>query len=104
GALGLPFGGKIAPRPPAAVDDVGGPRLGFEWGEPRERARGEPLLPLVFAEIKPRRRQGLVVRLGRVVRVSRAAGGVIVGDQRDALVRRILRARVKHERSVADIV
>ena len=63
GALVLPLGSKIAPRPAAAIDDVARARLRLEWGEPRQRLRGEPLLPLVFAQIKPRRRQRLVVRL-----------------------------------------
>ena len=92
GALVLPLGSEIAPRPPAAIDDVACARLRFEWREPRHRLRGEPLLPLAFAQIKPRGRQRLIVRLAGIFRVSRAARRVIVGDQRNSLVRRVLGA------------
>ena len=104
GALVLAFGSEIAPRPSAAINDVACIRRRLEWGEPRQRLRGEPLFPLVFAQIKPRGRQRLIVRLDGIFRVSRAARGVIVGDERDALVRRVLGPRVEHERRIADIV
>ena len=104
GALVLPFGSEIAPRPSAAIDDVACIRRRFEWCEPRQRLRGEPLLPLVFAEIKPRGRQRLIVRLSGIFRVGRAAGRVIVGDERNALVRRVVSARVEHEWRITDIV
>ena len=102
--LVLPLGREIAPRPSAAIDDVGRARLRLEWGEPRQRLRGEPLLPLVLAQIKPRGRQRLVIGLAGSFRVGRAARGIVVGDERDALVRRLLAARVEHERRIADIV
>src|SRR6185437_373266 len=61
GGLVLPFGSEIAACPAAAIDGVARVRRRLEWGEPREWARGEPLLPLVFAEIEPRGGQRLVV-------------------------------------------
>ena len=65
---------------------------------------GQPLLPLAFAQIKPRWRQRLIVRLAGIFRVSRAACCIIVGDERNTLVRRVVGATVEHERRITDIV
>src|ERR1700733_13071095 len=104
GALGLPLGGEIAPRSSAAIDDVACARLRLEWREPRYRLAAQPLLPLAFAQIEPRGRQRLVVRLTGIFRVSRAARCIIVGDERDTLVGRVLGATVEHERRTGGIV
>src|ERR1700734_4079226 len=104
GALVLRWGKKLAPGPPAAIDDVAGARLRLEWREPRHRLAGKPLLPLAFAEIKPRRRQRLIVRLTRIFRVSRASRCIIIGDERNTLVGRVVGATVEHERRTTDIV
>src|ERR1700733_1429395 len=63
GTLVLPLGSKIASHPSAAIDNVARARLRLEWREPRYRLAGQPLLPLAFAQIKPRWRQRLIVRL-----------------------------------------
>ena len=104
GALVLPLGSKIAPCPSAAIDDVAYARLRLEWREPRKWPRGQPLLPLTFAEIKPRGRQRLIVRLAGTLRVSRAACRIIIGDERNALMGRVVGATVEHERRIAEIV
>src|ERR1700722_14836828 len=103
-ALVLPLGSEIAPRSSAAIDDVACARLRFERCKPHKRLSGEPLLPLVFAEVKPRGWEGLIVRLAGIFRVGRAAGGVIVDDEHNALVRRVVSARVEHEWRITDIV
>src|ERR1700733_10280671 len=97
GALVQPLGSKIASHPTAAIDDVACARLRFEWREPRHRLGGQPLLPLAFAEIKPRGRQRLIVRLAGTLRVSRATCRIIVGDERNTLVGRVIGATVEHE-------
>ena len=94
----------MRPDPSAAIDDVACARLRLEWREPRHRLAGQPLLPLAFAQIKPRWRQRLIVRLTGSFRVSRAACCIIVGDERDTLVGRVVGAPVEHERRIADIV
>ena len=104
GALVLPLGGEVASGMAAAIDGVNGVGRRFERGQPRERLSGEALLPLVFAHIEAGEGERLIVRLDRVLGVSRAAGGVIVGDEGDTLVRRVLSARVEHERRISDIV
>src|ERR1700729_2411161 len=43
GALVLPFGGKVAANPSAAIDDVACARLRLEWREPRHRLAAQPL-------------------------------------------------------------
>ena len=104
GALVLPLGGEISSGPSAAIDRVGGVGRRLERSEPRQRLRREPLLPLVFAHVEPGEGQRLIVRLDRILRVGRAAGRIVVGDEGDALVRRILGASIEHERRIADIV
>jgi hypothetical protein len=104
GALVLPLGGEVSSRMAAAIDGVTGVRRRFERGQPRERLSGEPLLPLAFAHIEAGEGERLIVRLDRVLGIGGAAGGVIVGDEGDTLVRRLLGAHVEHERRVSYIV
>ena len=104
GVLALPLGREIAAGPSAAVDGVARAGRRLEGREAREGLSGQPLLPLVLAHIEPREGQRLVVRLDGIVGVGSAAGGVVIGNERDALVRRVLRPRVQHERRARDIV
>ena len=106
GVLVLPLGGKIAPDPAAAVDDIRRAGLRLEGRQPRQRRAVEPLIPFVLSEIEPAVRQRLIVGLGRVLRIGRAARGIGVGDLRDALACRLLgaadrarRARRRHSRT-----
>ena len=104
GVLLLPLGGEIASHPPPAIDGVLSAGGSLERRQACERLGGEPFLPLVVGEIEARMGQRLIVRLDRVGLIGGAAGGVVVGDQRDALACGLLRPRVEHEGRAGDIV
>ena len=104
GVLVEPFGREVAADMAAAVECVVRVGRRLERRQPRQRPGGEPRGEFVRGQIEPVGRQRPIVGIGGIFLKRRAARGVIVGDLGEARLRRVLGARVEHERRVADIV
>ena len=104
GVLVEPLRSEVAADMAAAVECVGRVRRRLERRQPRQRPGGEPRGEFVRGQIEPVGRQRPIVGIGGILLKRRSSRGVIVGDLGEARLRRVLGARVEHERRVADIV
>ena len=71
--------------------------------ERRQRRDVEPLLPFLFRQIKPRRRQRLVRRRHALLE-RLAAGVVVIGDLREAFMRGVFGQMLERQRRARQIV
>ncbi len=97
------FRRKIAALPRSGVEDVGAIRHG-KRGEPRQGALAQSLLPLVFGQIEPVRRQRLVDRAAARMLHRLATRFVVIGDLLEALACGVLALRLDGDRRVAEII
>src|SRR6185437_8043529 len=94
---------KVAASPRAGVEDIG--VIGYgKRREPRQRALAQQLLPLIFSEIKPIRRQWLVdgATAGMIQRLAPCL--VIVGDLLEAFACGIFALGLDRDRRITEIV
>src|SRR5262249_7040288 len=96
------LGSKVTSLPRTGIEHIGA--FGHGKGrDPRERAFGKALLPLVASEIETVRRQRLVdCAAGRVIE-RLAPRLVIVGDLLETLACGILALRFDRNRRIADV-
>src|SRR5260370_2049887 len=95
---------KAAPLPRAGIDGVGGAFRHCKWRQPHECGLIETLGPLVFRQVKPVRRQGLVDRAATGMLQRLAPRLVIIDDLAKTLARGVLALRLDRKRRVAAII